>query len=349
MRPNRSPARRQNRPKRSPARRRAVRFAAAIYRTAISEKLDTGLSLQRIWQDLVEECGYGGSYESVKRFVRTLAPTRRAVGVFHCAPGCGRASGFLPRRPTLDTATGEWRRPWVFRMTLRPIAARLRGRGVGSETRDVSAPARAGVPRPGRGAQGRSPRQSQGGVVRACFYDPDSHEVYLAFAKHWGFTPLPTQPRRPQENGKQERSGTTSKTTRSKAGASTASRRTTRFCGSGIARSRGCASMAPRGARSGRTSWRSSKGRSNHWPLRPLRCLPAGSARSTPMATSRWLGPSIRCRSRCSASGVRVRWDAHLVRVFHGDALVMVHARVAAGVFAPRAGEAQASTRQRPT
>ena len=57
------------------------------YRTAITEKLDAGLSLQRIWQDLVEEYGYGASYESVKRFVRTVAPTRRAVGVFHCAPG----------------------------------------------------------------------------------------------------------------------------------------------------------------------------------------------------------------------------------------------------------------------
>jgi len=33
--------------------------------------------------------------------------------------------------------------------------------------------------------------------VRACFFDPDSHDVYLAFAAHWGFTPLPTQPRRP--------------------------------------------------------------------------------------------------------------------------------------------------------
>ena len=43
---------------------------------------------------------------------------------------------------------------------------------------------------------------------------------------------------------------------------------------------------------------------------------------------------------------LRVRWDAHLVRVFHGDTLVVVHARVAAGVFAPRAGEAEASTRQ---
>lgn len=40
-----------------------------------------------------------------------------------------------------------------------------------------------------------------------------------------------------------------------------------------------------------------------------------------------------------------VQWDAHLVRVFDVDALVVVHARVAAGVFAPRAGEAEASRR----
>jgi hypothetical protein len=43
---------------------------------------------------------------------------------------------------------------------------------------------------------------------------------------------------------------------------------------------------------------------------------------------------------------VRVRWDAHLVRVFDGDTLVAVQARVAAGRYAPRAGEADASSRQ---
>ena len=32
-------------------------------------------------------CGYSASYELVKRFVRTIAPTRRGVGVLHCAPG----------------------------------------------------------------------------------------------------------------------------------------------------------------------------------------------------------------------------------------------------------------------
>ena len=63
------------------------RYAAAPYRAAITEKLDAGLSMQRIWQDLTDEFGYGASYQSVKRFVHTLAPRRRAVGVFHCAPG----------------------------------------------------------------------------------------------------------------------------------------------------------------------------------------------------------------------------------------------------------------------
>ena len=65
-----------------------ARGAAAAYRTAITEKVGAGLSVQRIWQDLVEEYGYGASYESVKRFVRTLPSShRRAVGVYHCAPG----------------------------------------------------------------------------------------------------------------------------------------------------------------------------------------------------------------------------------------------------------------------
>jgi hypothetical protein len=55
------------------------RFTAAIYRQAIRKKLDAGLSLQRIWQDLVEEYGYSASYDLVKRCVQTIAPTRPAV------------------------------------------------------------------------------------------------------------------------------------------------------------------------------------------------------------------------------------------------------------------------------
>ena len=63
------------------------RFAAAAYRDTVAEKLDAGLTIQRIYQDLVEDFSYGYSYESVKRYVRQLAPTRRAAGVMHSLPG----------------------------------------------------------------------------------------------------------------------------------------------------------------------------------------------------------------------------------------------------------------------
>jgi len=45
------------------------------------------------------------------------------------------------------------------------------------------------------------------GVARACLYDPDINELYAAFAKHWGFVPLPCKPRTPREKGVVERGG----------------------------------------------------------------------------------------------------------------------------------------------
>jgi transposase len=327
----------------SPAR---PRFAAVRYRTAIAEKLDAGLSLQRIWQDLVEEYGYGASYESVKRFVRTIAPTRRAVGVFHCAPGAEAQVDFFRGAPTLDATTGEWRRPWVFRMTLGhsrhgyeeaawdqklETFLRLHERAF----RDLG-----GVPLVVRHDNLKA------AVVRACFFDPDSHDVYLAFGAHWGFTPLPTRPRHPQENGKQERSGGYVKTNALKGrrfDSLAAQNAFLRHWNRTIARLRIHGTTR-------RQVW-------THFveveqgALQP----PAGEAFPYFASGERTVHTDGHVEVGAAfypvplallGQRLRVRWDAHLVRVFQGDTLVMVHARVAAGVFAPRAGEAEASTRQ---
>ena len=322
------------------------RFAAALYRTAITEKLDAGLSLQRIWQDLVEEYGYGASYESVKRFVRTIAPKRRAVGVFHCAPGAEGQVDFFRGAPTLDTATGEWRRPWVFRMTLGhsrhgyeeavwdqklETFLRLHERAF----RDLG-----GVPQVVRHDNLKA------AVVRACFYDPDSHDVYLAFAAHWGFTPLPTQPRTPQENGKQERSGRYVKDNALKGrrfDSLDAQNAFLRHWNRTIARLRIHGTTR-------RQVW-------THFVEVEQPALQPRAAESFPFFTSS--ERTVHADGHVEVGGafypvplallgqdVRVRWDAHLVRVFVGDALVAVHARVREGLYAPRAGEAEASTRQ---
>lgn len=322
------------------------RFAAALYRPAITEKLEAGLSLQRIWQDLVEEYGYGASYESVKRFVRTIAPARRAVGVFHCAPGAEAQVDFFRGAPTLEAATGEWRRPWVFRLTLghsrhgyeeavwdQKLATflRLHERAF----RDLG-----GVPTVIRHDNLKA------AVARACFFDPDSHDVYLAFARHWRFTPLPTQPRHPQENGKQERSGGYVKANALKGrrfDSLDAQNAFLRHWNRTIARLRIHGTTR-------RQVW-------THFVEVEQRALQPLAVDAFPFFTAG--ERTVHTDGHVEVAGafypvplallgqrVRVRWDAHLVRVFQGDTLVVVHARVAAGVFAPRAGEAEASTRQ---
>ena len=103
------------------------------YREAIAEKLDAGLSVQRIWQDLVDEFGYSASYESVKRYVRTITPRRRAVGVFHQTPGAEAQVDFFRGAPTLDAVTEKCKNALsqqerAFRLPLPLIELRSRWR-----------------------------------------------------------------------------------------------------------------------------------------------------------------------------------------------------------------------------
>jgi hypothetical protein len=83
----------------------------------ISQALEQGLSAQRIYQDLVTEYQFIGSYQSVKRFVRRLGattplPWRR----MECEPGL---------EVQVDFGKGAWiqveskrKRPRVFRVVL---------------------------------------------------------------------------------------------------------------------------------------------------------------------------------------------------------------------------------------
>jgi transposase len=187
--------------------RTPARSVAASYGDTIRERVDQGLTLQRIWQDLVEEFGYPHSYESIKRYARRLERPKHRVGVYHHAPGDEAQVDFFTGAPTFQEARGQWKKPWVFRMTLchsrhgyeeavwdQRLETFLRLHE--NAFRDFG-----GVPKVIRHDNLKA------AVVRACFFDPDIHPVYAAFAAHWGFTPLPTRPVHPQENGKQERSG----------------------------------------------------------------------------------------------------------------------------------------------
>jgi len=96
---------------------RASRSRCEPYRKIIEERLEEGLTAQRIYQDLRDEQGFQGSYSSVKRYVRRLLkrsplPYRR----IETEPG---------KEAQVDFGRGAWvveggrrRRPWVLRVTL---------------------------------------------------------------------------------------------------------------------------------------------------------------------------------------------------------------------------------------
>jgi transposase len=183
-------------------------FLVEPYRQEIETALTRGLTAQRIWQDLREEYGYNFSYSSVKRFVHLLKKTRREVAdVLEHPPGKEAQVDFFEGPPTLDDATGKWRRPWIFRMTL---ACSRHGYEEALWHQDQVHFLRAhehafesfgGVPEVVRHDNLKA------AVVKACLYDPDIAELYAAFARHYGFVPLPARPRHPQEDGVAERSG----------------------------------------------------------------------------------------------------------------------------------------------
>ena len=321
------------------ARRRP--FLAAAHHPEVLEGVEAGDSAQVIYQALVEEHGYPGSYDSVKRYVRHLkaAQPGRVVGVMHHAPGEEGQVDYFRGPPTFDGERSAYHRPWVFRMTLchsrhgyeeavwrldLPTFLALHQRAF----RDFGGVV--GVVRHDNMAAG---------VSRACFFDPDSNTTYLAFAGHWGFTPLPTKPYNPSENGKQERAGGYCK--------HNAYRRGQRF-----------ESLAEHNAHLRRWNERWARTRIHGTTRRQVWAhftesdLPAlgpcptenfalfecGTRKVAVDAHIKVVSSFYPVPLRLVGEQVHVRWDAHLVRIFYQDEEVALHARVGPGRWALRPG-----------
>jgi len=320
------------------------RSCAAAYRETIVEKRDAGLSSQRIWQDLVEEYGYGHSYESVKRYIRELPGAVRPAGVIHAAPGEEAQVDFFQGAPTLDVDTGQWRRPWVFRMTL--CHSR---HGYEEAAWDQKLETFLGLHENAFRDLGGVPRvvrhdNLKAGVVRACLYDPDTNEVYLAFARHWGFTPLPTRPRNPQENGKQERSGGYVKDNALKGrrfNSLAEHNKHLKHWNRTIARLR-IHGTTRRQVFSHFLA--SDKPALCAMPTETFDLFESGTRSVHPDGHVEIRGAFYPVPPHLLGKPVRVRWTDKLVRIYHGEIQVAVHTRAAAGQYAPRPGGASSET-----
>ena len=189
-------------PKKAPA--PGPTSACAEFREVIERKLEQGLTAQRIYQDLVDEQGYGGSYYSVRRFVarlveRTELPVRR----LETGPGeeaqIDFGTGAMVRGPD-----GSTFRPWAFRIVL-SYSRRAYSEVVRRQTSEAFIGALENAFQHFGGAPRRLVIDNLKAVVqRGDWYDPEVHPRLQSFAAHYGAVFLPTKPYTPRHKGKVE-------------------------------------------------------------------------------------------------------------------------------------------------
>ncbi|TWT29133.1 Integrase core domain protein [Thalassoglobus neptunius] len=168
------------------------------YREVIEKKLDQGLSMTRIHQDLRSEHGFSGSYHCVRRFVnrlgaRTPLPFRR----METEPGEEAQIDFGTAAPII-TPDGKKRRPWMFRIVL-SCSRKAYSEVVWRQTTDnfIAAIENAfhyfgGVPK-------RLVIDNlKAAVKNADWYDPEIHPKLQSFAMHYGTVFVPTKPYTPE-------------------------------------------------------------------------------------------------------------------------------------------------------
>lgn len=181
-----------------------TRSDCEAHRSLILEKLDRGLSAQRIWQDLRFEHDVEVSYHSVKRFVRRLGeasplPVRRQ----ECEPGAEAQLDFGLAAPVVG-ADGRRRRSWFLRVVLSHSRKGYTETVFRQSTDELirclenAFDAFGGVP------QTLVFDNAKCAVIKPDWYDPDLNPKLEAFCRHAGTVMLPTKPRTPRHKGKCE-------------------------------------------------------------------------------------------------------------------------------------------------
>jgi transposase len=181
------------------------RSRCELFRSVIEEKLELGLSAQRIHQDLVAEHDFPASYSSVKRYVRRLravspVPFRR----LECEPGEEVQVDFGRGAPVVGP-DGRRRIPKVFRMVL-SYSRKGYSEAVWQEKTEPFLRCLENAYRDFGGV----PRTTvidnlRAAVSRADWYDPDVTPKVQSFCRHYGTVILPTRPGTPRHKGKVER------------------------------------------------------------------------------------------------------------------------------------------------
>jgi transposase len=175
------------------------------WRDVIRAKCDLGLTAQRIYQDLVADHGFAGTYYCVRRFVHRLEgahdlPFRR----IECDPGDEAQVDFGTGAPVVGP-DGKRRKTHVFRVVL-SHSRKGYSEVVYRQTTDDFLRCLEGAFRHFGGVPRRLILDNLKAAVKtADWFDPEINPKVRSFGEHYGTVFLPTRPYTPRHKGKVER------------------------------------------------------------------------------------------------------------------------------------------------
>jgi transposase len=180
--------------------------ACEPFRALIEQWLGRGRNGKAIWQDLVDDYGFTGRYQSVKRFVRQLrgGSAQEPCGVIQTAPGeegqVDYGDGPLVRHPQ----TGKYRRTRLFVMTLGYSRKSVRLLVFQSSTRIWAELHERAFRRLGGTPKVMVLDNLKEGVLTPEIYDPTLNPLYRDLLAHYGVVALPCRVNDPNRKGKVE-------------------------------------------------------------------------------------------------------------------------------------------------
>jgi transposase len=178
----------------------------AAYRDAIELGLSRSRNAMAIWQELVDTCGFAGSYQSVQRFIRKLQGSRslEACAVIETAPGEEAQVDYGTGPMVRDPLTGKYRRTRLFVMTLgysRKSVRLLVFRSSSQTWAELHEKAFRRLTGATRVVVLDNLRE---GVLAPDIYDPALNPLYRDVLQHYGAVPVPCRVGHPDRKGKVE-------------------------------------------------------------------------------------------------------------------------------------------------
>lgn len=180
--------------------------ACEPYREMIEEGVARGRNAMGIWQDLVDEAGFRGDYQSVKRFVRKLrgSQTPEACAIIITAPGEEAQVDYGTGPMVRDLESGKYRRTRLFVLTLGYSRKAVRLLTFRSSARIWAELHETAFRRLGGTARVIVLDNLGEGVVKPDIWDPTINPLYQDVLAHYGAVALPCRVRDPDRKGKVE-------------------------------------------------------------------------------------------------------------------------------------------------